>query len=125
MGGTGGYLGAAERLAVAVLLGSLRAGVFSAGFAVARAAARTVVLAGALAVFAGAVLLLAAALVGFSVAAGAATGAAVFFAKRPKRPLPRAGAAAISSLHSANVSDFGSRSFGILAFFALSVMYGP
>ena len=38
-------------------------------------------------------------------------------ALRPQRA-PRAGAAAISAWHSSSVSDFGSRSFGILPFFA-------
>src|SRR5262249_8386883 len=33
---------------------------------------------------------------------------------RPKRPAPRSGACAISSRHSSRVSDFGSRSLGIL-----------
>src|SRR5690606_20875881 len=54
--------------------------------------------------------------------AGAAALLAVFFATRPKRPLPRAGAAASSSRHSSSVRVFGSRSLGILAFLALSVM---
>ena len=40
---------------------------------------------------------------------------------RPQRP-PRSGAAAISAWHSSSVSDFGSRSFGILPFFLPSVM---
>src|SRR5690349_4055753 len=40
--------------------------------------------------------------------------------KRPKRP-PRSGAAAIRALHSSSVRLFGSRSFGTLAFFFLSV----
>ena len=50
-------------------------------------------------------------------AAASAGGAAVFFANLPKRPLPRSGAAAISSLHSSSVRVFGSRSLGIFAFF--------
>src|SRR5215472_10936530 len=44
--------------------------------------------------------------------------------KRPKRP-PRSGAAASIALHSSSVRLFGSRSFGTLAFFFLSVTYGP
>lgn len=46
---------------------------------------------------------------------------AAFFAQRPLR----SGAAAISAWHSSRVSDFGSRSLGILPFFLPSVMYGP
>src|SRR5215472_16222942 len=59
-------------------------------------------------------------------AAAGADGAAAFFPRpqRPKRP-PRSGAAASIILHSSSVSIFGSRSLGILAFFFLSVMYGP
>lgn len=42
---------------------------------------------------------------------------------RPNRPRPaRCGAAASSSRHSSSVSVLGSRSFGIFAFRALSVM---
>ncbi len=117
----GGFLagafaaGLAAVLAAAVFAGRFLAGAFAASVA------------GAFAVFAGVVLLLAAAFTGFSaeLAAGASVFAAVFFAKRPKRPLPRSGAALSSSTHSSRVSVFGSRSFGILAFFTLSVMYGP
>src|SRR5690348_11301177 len=47
--------------------------------------------------------------------------AAFLNAPRPRRT----GAASISALHSSCVSDFGSRSFGIFAFFSPSVMYGP
>src|SRR5579883_311473 len=46
---------------------------------------------------------------------------AAFFA--PRRG--GAGAASSSALHSPCVSDFGSRSFGMRAFFSPSVMYGP
>src|SRR6185312_7046120 len=44
--------------------------------------------------------------------------------QRPKRP-PRSGATASMARHSSSVTVFGSRSLGILAFFFLSVMYGP
>src|SRR5690348_11451080 len=48
--------------------------------------------------------------------------AAVFLnAPRPRRT----GAASINALHSPWLSDFGSRSFGIFAFFSPLVMYGP
>jgi hypothetical protein len=43
---------------------------------------------------------------------------------RPNRP-PRAGACSINTRHSSSVNVFGSRSFGILAFFLPSVTYGP
>src|SRR5512137_1343171 len=44
---------------------------------------------------------------------------------RPQRFVPRSGATASSAWHSSSVSEFGSRSFGILPFFLPSVMYGP
>ena len=56
-------------------------------------------------------------------ALGTGVGAAAFLPK-PRR-CPRTGAAASNSRHSSSVSDFGSRSFGIFAFFCMSVMYGP
>ena len=46
-------------------------------------------------------------------------------ALRPQRLPVRSGAAASNAWHSSSVSDFGSRSFGILPFFLPSVMYGP
>src|SRR5262249_47460939 len=56
--------------------------------------------------------------------------AAAFFAgatrlPRPKRPVPRSGACSIITRASSSVIDFGSRSFGILAFFLPFVTYGP
>src|ERR1700683_5377432 len=62
-------------------------------------------------------------------APGAALGAeaAALFAaaaRLPKRA-PRAGAASSNVRHSSTVSDWGARSFGTLAFFLPSVMYGP
>src|SRR5262249_46593396 len=87
--------------AFAAVFAGLFAGLFAAGFAAfaaPRAAFSSFSTAGAAA----------------AAAAGAA-GAAVFFANLPNRPLPRSGAAAISSLHSSSVSVFGSRSLGILA----------
>src|SRR5690606_31375899 len=50
--------------------------------------------------------------------------AVFFFAAFLPRPR-RSGAAASSASHSSSVSDFGSRSFGIFAFFAPFVTYGP
>src|SRR5690606_28091063 len=54
-------------------------------------------------------------------AAGAAACAAFFLPRRAAR----SGAAASSASHSSSVSDAGSVPFGIFAFFALFVTYGP
>ena len=48
-----------------------------------------------------------------------------YFLRVKRRALPFAGASARSFLHSASVSLAGSWSFGILAFFLPSVIYGP
>src|SRR6185436_17334936 len=116
--GAGAFAGAA--------FAAVFAGVFAAGFAadLAECCGSGFSLTSFAAVFAAPP----AALLAFSAAGAAAAapaGAAVFFANLPKRPLPRSGAAAISSLHSSSVNVFGSRSLGILAFFTRSVMYGP
>src|SRR5690606_33591961 len=56
--------------------------------------------------------------------AGFSAGAFFVAAFLPKRPR-RTGAAASSSWHCSSVRVFGSVSFGTLAFFSPSVMYGP
>ena len=79
--------------------------------------------------FAAALFLAAAFFFGAAFFTGASAEAPAFFAAaalagaafRPHRPL-RSGAAAMIAWHSSSVSDFGSRSFGILPFFLPSVM---
>src|SRR5688572_24004751 len=105
---------------VAARLGFFAVFVFAFGAAVFAAALGITATAGDLALFF-------AFAAGFSLAtasAGAALAACFIGFFAPKRPR-RTGAAAMSSLHSSSVRLFGSRSFGIFAFFTRSVMYGP